>query len=181
MALGRLWTCHQVKRQLAPAGCFGLNAILTALLNATRPESSPKAALNVPDETISKCTRLLRVLRTIRTTFAIAAAEDLELRSVDISAAFTNGDLDEYIYMRQPDGFHEGGPNRVCKLKKSLYGLKQAARQWNIKLHSALTEMGFKRVEADRSVYIYSDGHVRIFVPIYIDDITFACKDGCCH
>ncbi len=37
---------------------------------------------------------------------------------------------------------------------------------------------GFKRVEADRSVYIYSDGHVRIFVPIYIDDITFACKDG---
>ncbi len=82
---------------------------------------------------------------TIRTTFAIAAAEDLELRSVDISAAFTNGDLDEYIYMRQPDGFHEGGPNRVCKLKKSLYGLKQAARQWNIKLHSALTEMGFKR------------------------------------
>ena len=47
-------------------------------------------------------------------------------------------------------------------------------RQWNIKLHSALTEMGFKRVEADRSVYIYSDGHARIFVPIYIDDITFA-------
>ncbi len=45
---------------------------------------------------------------TIRTTFAIAAAEDLELHSVDISAAFTNGDLDEYIYMRQPDGFHEG-------------------------------------------------------------------------
>ncbi len=43
---------------------------------------------------------------TIRTTFAIAAAEDLELRSVDISAAFTNGDLDEYIYMRQPEGFH---------------------------------------------------------------------------
>ncbi len=38
--------------------------------------------------------------------------------------------------------------------------------------------MGFKRVEADRSVNIYSDGHVRIFVPIYIDDITFACKDG---
>ncbi len=62
------------------------------------------------------------------------------------------------------------------KLKKSLYGLKQAARQWNIKLHSALTEMGFKRVEADRSVYIYSDGHVRIFVPIYIDDIPLLAK-----
>ncbi len=54
---------HQVKRQLAQAGCFGLNTIPTALLNATRPESSPKAALNVLDETISKCTRLLRVLQ----------------------------------------------------------------------------------------------------------------------
>jgi hypothetical protein len=114
----------------------------------------------------------------IRMTFAIAAAEDLELRSVDVSAAFTNGDLEEYIYMRQPEGFHEGGPNKVCRLRKSLYGLKQSARQWNIKLHTALTQMGFKRVEADRSVYIYSDGHVRIFVPIYIDDITFACKDA---
>ena len=114
---------------------------------------------------------------TLRMILAISAAEDLELRSVDVSAAFTNGDLDEPIYMMQPDGFHEGGPNKVCKLRKSLYGLKQSARQWNIKLHAVLTQMGFKRVEADRSVYIYSDGNVRIFVPIYIDDITFASKD----
>jgi hypothetical protein len=59
--------------------------------------------------------------------------------------------------MRQPEGFHEGGPNKVCRLRKSLYGLKQSARQWNIKLHTALTQMGFKRVEADWSVYIYSE------------------------
>jgi hypothetical protein len=81
---------------------------------------------------------------TIQMTFAIAAAEDLELCSVDVSAAFTNGDLEEYIYMRQPEGFHEGGPNKVCRLRKLLYGLKQSARQWNIKLHTALTQMGFK-------------------------------------
>lgn len=109
---------------------------------------------------------------------ALAAAEDLELRSVDISAAFTRGDLDETIYMKQPEGFHQGGPNMVLKLKKSLYGLKQAARQWNIKLHAALSEMGFKRIESDRSVYIYSDGVVKIIVPIYIDDITFASKSN---
>jgi hypothetical protein len=58
---------------------------------------------------------------------ALSAIEDLELCSVDISSAFLNGDLDEEIYMKQPEGFHEGGPNHVCKLKKSLYGLKQAA------------------------------------------------------
>ncbi|KAJ2936701.1 hypothetical protein H1R20_g402, partial [Candolleomyces eurysporus] len=53
----------------------------------------------------------------------------MELRSVDISAAFTNGDLGEVIYMRQPEGLHEGGPNVVCRLKKSLYGLTQASSQ----------------------------------------------------
>ena len=73
-----------------------------------------------------------------------------------------------------PEGFHQGGPNVVCRLCKSLYGLKQSARQWNIKLHKAFTSMGFKRIEADHSVYIYSNGEVKIFVPVYIDDITFA-------
>jgi hypothetical protein len=115
---------------------------------------------------------------TLRIIMALAAVEDLELRSVDITSAFTNGDLDEEIYMKQPEGFHIGNPNQVCRLRKSLYGLKQSARQWNKKLHSALTEMGFSRIESDRSVYIYSNGEVRIIVPIYIDDITLASKSS---
>ena len=113
---------------------------------------------------------------TLRIIIALAAVEDLELRSVDITSAFTNGDLDEVIYMKQPEGFEIGGPDKVCRLLKSLYGLKQSARQWNKKLHSVLTELGFKRIESDRSVYIYSNGEVRIIVPIYIDDITLASK-----
>jgi hypothetical protein len=64
----------------------------------------------------------------------------------------------------------------VCRLKKSLYDLKQSAHQWNIKLHAALTEMGFKKIESDTSVYIYTNGEVKMFVPIYIDDITIASK-----
>ena len=113
---------------------------------------------------------------TLRIIMALAATEDLELRSVDITSAFTNGDLDEEIYMKQPEGFHIGSSHQVCRLRKSLYGLKQSARQWNKKLHSVLTELGFSRIESDRSVYIYSNGEVRIIVPIYIDDITLASK-----
>jgi hypothetical protein len=113
---------------------------------------------------------------TLRIIMALAATEDLELRSVDITSAFTNGDLDEEIYMKQPEGFHIGSANQVCRLRKSLYGLKQSARQWNKKLHSVLTGLDFKRIESDRSVYIYSNGEVRIIVPIYIDDITLASK-----
>jgi len=99
------------------------------------------------------------------------------MRSVDISSAFTYGELDEVIYMKQPEEYHQGGPNVVCKLHKSLYGLKQSARQWNKKLHSVLDSMGFKHVLSDNSIYIYSRNQVKLIVPIFIDDITLVSKD----
>ena len=67
----------------------------------------------------------------LRLLLAKCAKDGMHLRSVDISHAFLNGDLDEVIYMKQPEGFEKGGPEYVCKLNKALYGLKQAARQWN--------------------------------------------------
>ena len=67
---------------------------------------------------------------------ALAARKDFHLFSVNISHAFILGkDLDETIYMRQPEGYHQGGPNTVCCLKKPMYGLKQLARNWNACLH----------------------------------------------
>jgi hypothetical protein len=86
---------------------------------------------------------------TLCIIMAMSAVEDLELRSVDITAAFINGDLEEEIYMNQPEGFHIGSPSKVCHLRKSLYGLKQSARQWNKKLHSVLTELGFKQIQSN--------------------------------
>jgi hypothetical protein len=112
----------------------------------------------------------------LRLILAIAGIQDMELCSVDITSAFPNGDLEEDIYMRPPEGYDYGG--KVLKLKKSLYGLKQAARQWNKKLHAALSSMGFTRLESDRSIYLYTKGEVKIIVPIYIDDITLASKSN---
>jgi hypothetical protein len=79
---------------------------------------------------------------TVRIILALAALKDLELRSVDISHAYLNGTLEEEIYMKQPEGFEVGGPDHVCKLITSLYGLKQAGRVWNQTLHSVLSSMG---------------------------------------
>src|SRR6266702_3400400 len=115
---------------------------------------------------------------TIRIVLALAALEDLELRSVDISHAYLNGTLEEEIYMLQPEGFEVGGPDHVCRLRKSLYGLKQAGRVWNKTLHSVLCSMGFNRVQSDHGLYIYLRDDVRILMPVFVDDITLACKDG---
>jgi len=115
----------------------------------------------------------------IRLILSIAALEDLELRSVDISQAFIHGDLEEEIYMRQPPGFQVKGPEYVCRLKKSLYGLRQAARCWNHKIHSILVDkLGFKRLDSDRSIYLYGNGDTRIIMPIYVDDITLVGKSN---
>ncbi len=115
---------------------------------------------------------------TICIVLALAALEDLELRSIDISHAYLNGTLEEEIYMQQPEGFEVGGPDHVCRLRKSLYGLKQAGRVWNKTLHSVLSSMGFKRVQSDHGLYIYLKDDVRILMPVFVDDITLACKDG---
>ncbi len=110
----------------------------------------------------------------VRLVLAISAIEDLHLHSVDISHAFINGELEEEIYMKQPEGFEEMGPDYVCRLQRSIYGLKQAGRVWNQKLHSVLTLIGFKRLESDRSIYLYVRDDVRIIMPIHVDDLTLA-------
>ena len=114
----------------------------------------------------------------VRAILAIAAIEDLELRSIDVSHAFLNGDLEEEIYMEQPEGFEVGGPDHVCRLKKSLYGLKQAGRVWNKKLHATLEKMGFIRIGSEHSVYVFTRDDVRIILPVFVDDITLACKSS---
>ncbi len=111
---------------------------------------------------------------TIRIVLALAAIEDLELRSIDISYAFTNSDIDVEIYMNQPEGFRQGGPNLVCKLHKSLYGLKQSARLWAETFAKVLYKLGFKKTYSDASLCIYDRDNVKVIMPVFVDDITLA-------
>ena len=109
----------------------------------------------------------------LRATFAIAAIEDLELHSVDVTAAFLNGKLDEEIYMKLPEGMN---PESVVKLQASIYGLKQSARQWLKKLHFIFSSMGFDRVQVDLACWTYGKDETRVIVPTHIDDMTIAAK-----
>src|SRR4051812_3114117 len=113
-------------------------------------------------------------LTIIRFVLALAAIHDLHLCSIDISHAYLDCDMDVEIYMEQPEGFHQGGPKTVCKLIHSIYGSKQGGRMWNKKMHSVLSEMSFKCTYPDHSLYIYTCGHVRIFLQVFVDDMSLA-------
>ena len=114
---------------------------------------------------------------TLRCILALGAFEDLEIESVDISSAFLNGEMDAEVYMKQPEGFPQGDDNTVLRLKKSLYGVKQAPRLWHSKLDSILSQLGFTKVESDNSLWIYSKDSVRIILPVFVDDMTLVSKD----
>src|SRR6266700_216265 len=114
---------------------------------------------------------------TVHIVLALAAIEDMELRSVDISYAFTNSDIDVEIYMEQPEGFRQqGGKRYVCRLNKSLYGLKQSSRLWGETLGNVLLKLGFKKTYSDASLYIYDRDGIKIIMPMFVDVITLASK-----
>jgi hypothetical protein len=109
---------------------------------------------------------------TIRCILALGAALDLEIHQMDVQTAFLNGELEEDIYMSQPHGFEEKDfEHLVCKLKKSLYGLKQSPRAWYQRIDSFFTKEGFTRSEADHSLYIKQTSEYLLIVLIYVDDL----------
>jgi hypothetical protein len=105
-------------------------------------------------------------LTTIRVLLSLAASHGLLVHQMDVKMAFLNGELDEDIYMDQPDGFVVGGQEgKVCKLLKSLYGLKQAPKLWHEKFERTLTAEGFVVNEADKCVYYrYGGGEESSYV-----------------
>ena len=119
-------------------------------------------------DTYSPVTRIT----SIRMLIAIASLNRLEIHQMDVKTAFLNGELDEEIYMEQPEGFIAPGQERkVCKLVKSLYGLKQAPKQWHEKFDNVMLSNGFKINECDKCVYVKSTQKEYVIVCLYVDDM----------
>lgn len=115
---------------------------------------------------------------TFRSLLAIASMHQIALKHLDVRTAYLHGDLEEEVFMKQPPGFEESGQEHlVCRLRKSIYGLKQSARCWNRKLHEALIKMRFKQSQSDPCLYMkIVDGNI-VYILIYVDDIVVGCKD----
>lgn len=96
---------------------------------------------------------------------------------MDVKGAYLNGTLKEKVYMRQPEGY-EDDTDRICELIKTLYGLKQSGREWNIEFDGKMKKFGFKRICSDPCVYTKRDGDGVAILTVWVDDLLlFASSD----
>ena len=111
-------------------------------------------------------------MATVCTIIAVAASKGWLLHQMDVKNAFLHGDLQEEVYMEQPQGYEDvRHPSYVCKLKKALYGLKQAPRAWHARIVACLVSIGFHMADADHSLYVRKNEHGIVIICIYVDDL----------
>jgi hypothetical protein len=111
-------------------------------------------------------------LTTVRVLLSLATSHDLLVHQMDVKTTFLNGGLEEEIYMDQPEGFVvQGQEGMVCKLVKSLYGLKQSPKQWHDKFDRTLTSGWLCYNEVEKCVYYRYGGGEGVILCLYVDDI----------
>ena len=124
------------------------------MLLSTKLELSQKGFQQVQGVDYDESFSLVSMLKSVRIMLAIAAFYDYEIWQMDVKIAFLNGFLEEELYMMQPEGFVDPkGANKVCKLQRSIYGLVQASRSWNIRFDSVIKAYGF--IQTFGKAYIY--------------------------
>jgi hypothetical protein len=116
-------------------------------------------------------------MTTLRMLLAIASAKDWHLKQLDINTAFLHGDLVEEVFMTPPQGLNVHNNKLVCKLQNTLYGLKQASRQWNVKLNEALMKLGYKQSKSDYSLFTKGSEDKFTAILVYVDDLVLAGND----
>jgi hypothetical protein len=109
-------------------------------------------------------------LETIRTILALAVSQNWEIQQMDVKGAYLNGILKEEVFMNQPEGY-EDGTLRLCRLIKTLYGLKQSGREWNIELNKELEAKGFNRLYSDPCAYIRKTSEGIEIITVWVDDL----------
>jgi len=111
-------------------------------------------------------------MESIRLLLAMAAAKDWRIHHLDVKSMFLNGELAETVFIKQALGFAvKGAEHKVLKLRKALYGLRQAPRAWNAKLDATLGELGFTRCATEHALYMRRRGKEELVVGVYVDDL----------
>ncbi|BFG20722.1 hypothetical protein CerSpe_069960 [Prunus speciosa] len=118
-------------------------------------------------------------INTIRVLMSLAANLDWPLLQYDVKNAFLHGELQEEVYMEPPPGTSMAlGPNTVCKLRKSLYGLKQSPRAWFGKFTDSMKRFGYTQSHSDHTLFLKRRGDKLTALIIYVDDMVVTGNDN---
>jgi Reverse transcriptase (RNA-dependent DNA polymerase) len=118
------------------------------------------------------------MFKSIRMLLAITVFYDYEIWQMDVKIAFLNGNLEDDVYMIQPTGFENPkNVGKICKLLRSIYGLKQASRSWNLRFDEEVKKFDFIKCEEESCVYRKTSGSVIVFLIFYVDDILLMGND----
>ena len=121
---------------------------------------------------------LVAKVTSIRLLLYVVVAFDFEVELMDVKTSFLHGDLEEEIYMKQPEGFAvKGNKELVCRLKNSLYGLKQSPRMWYQKFDTFIRGLGFTRSKVDHCVHFKLICDRVIYLVLYVDDMLLVGND----
>ena len=181
MYTNKVWTLIEPPNGIKPIGCkwvFKKKTDMDGNVNTYKARLVAKGFKQIHgvdyDETFSP----IAMLKSVRILLAIAAYHDYEIWQMDVKTAFLNGNLLEDVYMTQPEGFIlPDGSNKVCKLQRSIYGLKQASRSWNLRFDEAVQSFGFIKNEDEPCVYKMVSGSTIAFLVLYVDDILLIGND----
>eukprot|EP00253_Pinus_taeda_P004443 PITA_04443 len=114
---------------------------------------------------------------------SLSSFQKFKVYQMDVKSAFLNGDLEEEVYIEQPEGFILGNDAKlVCKLRKALYGIKQTPRAWYYRLDKYLHQQGFSKASADSNLYTKIDTDKLLIIVVYVDDIIIGSNEesmGC--
>lgn len=108
---------------------------------------------------------------TVRTFLAIGASKQWQIHQVDVNNAYLHGHIEEEIYLQPPEGYHKAKAGKVCKQFKSLYGLKQAGRQWHKEISDKLLSFGFQISQGDHCLFTKGSGSNFLALVVYVGDI----------
>ncbi|KAK8585371.1 hypothetical protein V6N13_076245 [Hibiscus sabdariffa] len=181
MSENQVWTLVEPPKGVKPIGCkwvFKKKTDMDGNVQTYKGRLVAKCFRQIHgvdyDETFSP----VAMFKSIRILLDIAAYHDYEIWQMDVKTAFLNGKLEEDVYMTQPEGFVTSeNVGKVCKLQRSIYGLKQASRSWNLRFKDAIKEFGFIRNEDEPCVYKKFSGSIVSFLILYVDDILIIGND----
>jgi hypothetical protein len=116
----------------------------------------------------------------LRKPFALAVNFDWEINHFDAKIAFLYGNLDEIVYMSQREGIESDDPEKVCRLKKSIFGLQQSARSWNERVANVLLDLGYKQIESENCIFVKLVENYSVIIALYLDDFYVFCNNEKC-